>query len=311
VTTMLWVIVPAYNEAARIGGTLAALAGQTDRDFTLCVVDNASTDETGAIVRRFAAEAPFPVHLVREREKGVGCAVDTGFRYAIEHGAAHLARTDADCLPHPGWVAAARAALVAGADMVCGKIVARRDEHGPAGRAAFRCLVGIAAAFGRLRPVHRSIDRRDDGDGAPDGGGLDGGGLDGGGRDGGGRDGGGPVSGGLVGGGPASGGIGPGAMGSGAGGSDAQGYLAPYRMHAGNNMAITAAGYLGVGGMPRMPSPTDRTFLNRVRRHTAAIVRRRDMVVENSTRRLRAYGVLGTARWYLDRGSDGRTADPR
>jgi hypothetical protein len=82
-------------------------------------------------------------------------------------------------------------------------------------------------------------------------------------------------------------------------------------MHAGNNMAITAELYLAVGGMPRRPSPTDRAFLNRVRRHTASIVRSRAMVVENSTRRLRAYGIRRAARWYLDRGSDGLTPDPR
>jgi hypothetical protein len=63
--------------------------------------------------------------------------------------------------------------------------------------------------------------------------------------------------------------------------------------------------------MPRRPSPTDRTFLNRVRRTTAAIAYDRSMVVENSTRRLRAYGVVGTAKWYLDRGSGTLTADPR
>jgi hypothetical protein len=143
-------------------------------------------------------------------------------------------------------VAAARAGLTGGAAMVCGRITARRDEHGPVGRAVFAGLVRTAAAFGRLRPAHR-----------------------------------------------------------------ADGYLAPYRMHAGNNMAITSAAYEACGGMPRRPSPTDRTFLNRVRRSTAAIVHRRDMVVQNSTRRIRAYGVLRTARWYLDRGSDGRTADPR
>lgn len=245
--TPLWVIVPTYNEAARIGDTLAALAGQVDRDFTLCVVDNGSTDQTGAIVHGFATKAPFPVHLVQEPEKGVGCAVDTGFRLAITRGATLLARTDADCLPDPGWTAAARAALTGGAvDMACGRIVARRDEHSAAGRAAFRCLVVLAATFGRLRPAHRS-----------------------------------------------------------------DGYLGPYRMHAGNNMAITAACYQRVGGMPRMPSPTDRTFLNRVRRDTRAIAVRPDMIVENSTRRLRAYGVLGTARWYLDRGSNGLDPDPR
>ena len=63
--------------------------------------------------------------------------------------------------------------------------------------------------------------------------------------------------------------------------------------------------------MPRRPSPTDRLFLNRVRATTDAIVHRGDMVVENSTRRLAAYGVVGTARWYLDQGSGALTADPR
>ncbi|WP_250033470.1 glycosyltransferase [Paractinoplanes maris] len=243
-STPLWVIVPAYNEAARIGATLAALAAQTDTDFTLLVVDNGSTDTTGEVVRRF--RAPFPVHLLVEREKGVGCAVDTGFRHAIAAGAVHLARTDADCLPAPGWVAAARAALRRSDGLACGRITARRDEHGPFGRAFFRLLVVLAASFGRLRPAH-------------------------------------------------------------AGG----GYQAPYRMHAGNNMAITAALYEACGGMPRRPSPTDRTFLNRVRRTTPAIVHSRHMVVANSTRRIKAYGVVGTAKWYLDKGSGTRTADPR
>ena len=142
--TDLWVIVPACNEAARIGGTLRALAAQTDRDYSLVVVDNGSDDDTGQIVAGFATSAPFAVHLIAEPEQGIGYAVDTGFRYAIDHRATLLARTDADCIPQPGWVAAARAALDGGAGMACGRIVARRDEEGLAGRAAFRCLVAIA-----------------------------------------------------------------------------------------------------------------------------------------------------------------------
>jgi glycosyltransferase involved in cell wall biosynthesis len=245
--TGLWVIVPAYDEEARIGGTLRALAAQTDRDYSLVVIDNASHDATPRIVADFAASAPFAVHLIAEPEQGIGYAVDTGFRYAIGHGATQLARTDADCIPRPGWVAAARAALDGGADMACGRIVARRDEEGLAGRAAFGCLVAVATAFGRLRPAHR---RR-------------------------------------------------------------HGYLAPYHMHAGNNMAITSALYVAAGGMPRQRWDTDRDFLNRVRRRTPAIARSRAMTVENSTRRLRAYGVRRIAAWYLSRDSGGLATDPR
>ncbi|SDT71238.1 Glycosyl transferase family 2 [Streptomyces sp. TLI_053] len=245
--TALWVIVPAYREEARITATLNALAAQRDREFTLLVADNGSTDGTVGAVRAFAARAPFPVEVLVEPEKGVGSAVDTAFRHAIANGATLLARTDADCLPAPGWTAAARAGLLDGGGLVCGRVTARRDEHGPAGRAVFLVLVALGAFFGRIRPAHH---RR-------------------------------------------------------------HGYLTPYRMHAGNNMAITAELYLAVGGMPRRPSPTDRMFINRVRRHTTAIIRRRDMVVQNSTRRIRAYGVVGTARWYLDRGPGARAVDIR
>ncbi|WP_329488862.1 glycosyltransferase family 2 protein [Kitasatospora sp. NBC_01246] len=245
--TDLWVVVPAYQEEARIEHTLAALAAQHDRAFTLLVADNGSSDATVAKVRAFAARAPFPVEVLVEPEKGVGSAIDTGFRYAIAHGATLLARTDADCLPEPGWTAAARAGMRACGGLVCGRVTARRDEHGPAGRAVFLVLVALGALFGRIRPAHR---RR-------------------------------------------------------------HGYLTPYRMHAGNNMAITAELYRAVGGMPRRPSPTDRMFINRVRRHTTAIVHRRDMVVQNSTRRIRAYGVVGTARWYLERGAGRRSVDVR
>ncbi|MFB7150182.1 glycosyltransferase, partial [Streptomyces virginiae] len=90
----MWVVVPAHEEEARLADTLRALAAQRDRDFTLLVVDNASADGTGAVARAFAARAPFPVEVIEEPEKGVGSAVDTGFRYAIGRGAALLARTD-------------------------------------------------------------------------------------------------------------------------------------------------------------------------------------------------------------------------
>ena len=48
----LWVVVPAWNEERGIGATMTALGAQRDRDFTLVVVDNASTAGTRAAVAR-------------------------------------------------------------------------------------------------------------------------------------------------------------------------------------------------------------------------------------------------------------------
>ncbi|MFF6999009.1 glycosyltransferase [Streptomyces sp. NPDC008313] len=152
----LWAVVPAYNEEAGIGATLTALGSQTDTGFVLVVVDNASTDATAAVVRRFASTAPFPVHLVREEERGTGAAADTGFRYAVAHGAALLVRTDADCLPAADWIAAARAEFARGTQLACGRSLPRRDERpSPAERYLFPAAVRAAAVYGRWRREHR------------------------------------------------------------------------------------------------------------------------------------------------------------
>jgi glycosyltransferase involved in cell wall biosynthesis len=153
---MLAVVVPAFDEAAGIGATLRALAGQRDRDFRLVVVDNASTDGTGDVVRAFAAAHPaMRVEVVDEPQRGTGAAADTGMRHAIATGATHLARTDADCLPDPDWTARVKAAF-AELDLVSGRLRPRRDE-GLRGwqRGALVAAVAVAAAFGRVRPGNR------------------------------------------------------------------------------------------------------------------------------------------------------------
>ncbi|MDI2124754.1 glycosyltransferase [Yinghuangia seranimata] len=153
---LLWAVVPAFDEEARIGATLAALAAQTDTAFTLVVVDNASTDKTADIVHRFAATAPYPVHVLHEEQPGAGAAADTGFRFAIEHGAEMLVRTDADCLPANDWIAAARGQFARGVEMACGRSVPRRDEGpSPAERYLLPAVVRVTALYGRYRKEHR------------------------------------------------------------------------------------------------------------------------------------------------------------
>ncbi|XVQ12956.1 glycosyltransferase family 2 protein [Spirillospora sp. CA-255316] len=152
----LWVVIPAYDEERSIGATLRRLAEQTDPGFTLVVVDNGSTDGTADEVRAFAAAHPGgpEVRIVPEPQKGTGAAADTGFRHAITAGATHLARTDADCLPDPGWVAAVKRAFADGLEMVSGPLRPRTDEF-PLKfweRRLLPAVIGTAALFGRFRP---------------------------------------------------------------------------------------------------------------------------------------------------------------
>jgi glycosyltransferase involved in cell wall biosynthesis len=75
----LSVVIPAYNEAARLGTTLHALAGATaDRDAEIIVVDDGSSDETVAI-----ATANLDGHargsvITFEQNRGKGAAVRAG-----------------------------------------------------------------------------------------------------------------------------------------------------------------------------------------------------------------------------------------
>jgi glycosyltransferase involved in cell wall biosynthesis len=148
----LWVIVPAYNEEKSLGATLRALGAQRDTAFTTVVVDNASTDRTAEI----AAAVP-GVRVIREERKGTGAAADTGMRYAIDHGATHLARTDADCLPDPDWVAAIRRGFGGGLRLIGGRLRPRTDEFPLRWweRTLLPAVVAAAALFGRFRPGNR------------------------------------------------------------------------------------------------------------------------------------------------------------
>ncbi|WP_241661390.1 AMP-binding protein [Thermomonospora catenispora] len=157
----LWVVVPAYNEAAGITATLEAIARQHRRPDGVVVVDNASTDGTAAVVREFAAAHPeLRLELLHESQKGTGSAADTGMRHAIACGATHLARTDADCIPPPHWTAAIARAFSDGLEMVAGGLRPRTDEFPLTWRERrlLPLLQEAAALFGRWRPGNRGPD---------------------------------------------------------------------------------------------------------------------------------------------------------
>lgn len=154
-TGPLWVVVPAYNEQAGITATLQALARQRDKDFTLLVVDNGSTDATTRLVQEFAATSPVAVELIVEKQKGTGAAADTGMRYATSCGARYLARTDADCVPAPDWTMTVKTAFQ-DLDLIAGRLLPRPDEGLSRWQeTVLRHAVTVAATFGRFRSGNR------------------------------------------------------------------------------------------------------------------------------------------------------------
>ncbi|GLZ50262.1 glycosyl transferase [Actinomycetospora sp. NBRC 106375] len=154
----LWVVIPAYDEARGIPATLDALAAQHDPSFTVLVVDNGSRDGTAAVVA--AHSRGLDLRVITEPVKGTGAAADTGMRHAIAAGATLLARTDADCLPAPGWTAALRAGFTDGLELIGGRLVPRTDEVVLRfwERRGLPAVVALAATFGRFRPGNRGDD---------------------------------------------------------------------------------------------------------------------------------------------------------
>lgn len=86
-------------------------------------------------------------------------------------------------------------------------------------------------------------------------------------------------------------------------GNKGEGYLGPYQMLPGCNMAITADMYHRSGGFPRSSIEDlheDRALSNRVRKLTRNYALRRDVVVFGSSRRVKAWGLKNTLAWYAD-----------
>jgi cellulose synthase/poly-beta-1,6-N-acetylglucosamine synthase-like glycosyltransferase/peptidoglycan/xylan/chitin deacetylase (PgdA/CDA1 family) len=74
------VIVPAYNEAANIAGTVRSLARNDYPWLEVIVVDDGSTDGTADIVERL--HLPM-VTVIRQRNAGKPAALNTGIRHAV------------------------------------------------------------------------------------------------------------------------------------------------------------------------------------------------------------------------------------
>jgi dolichyl-phosphate beta-glucosyltransferase len=140
------IIVPARNEARRLSAGLAALcrkAAVLPLRAAVLVVDSASTDGTGDVVRGWPA-GPVPVRLLRCAQPGKGLAVRTGL---LATQAPFVGFCDADMATDLSALDTVISLLVAGSPLVVGSrglaasaVTVRHSAVRRGGAAVFRAL---------------------------------------------------------------------------------------------------------------------------------------------------------------------------
>jgi glycosyltransferase involved in cell wall biosynthesis len=143
-------IVPARNEERAIGGVIAELRA-FDPTLDIVVIDDGSTDRTGEVAAAAgAALVRLPFNL------GIGGAVQTGFKYALEHGYELAVRLDGDGQHDPSELSKLIGPVLADdADIVVGSRFAggNGDYRPPFAR---RIGIGFFARFVSLL-VHQRV----------------------------------------------------------------------------------------------------------------------------------------------------------
>ena len=132
----LAVVVPAMNEEATIGELLDRI-GRVEVpgcELSAVVVDDGSADRTGEIALGRGATV-----VRHERNRGLGAAVRTGLRSAVEEGADLVAYLDADLEYYPEDIPGLVGPVLEGrADYVLGSRF--RGESGTRGMRAYRWI---------------------------------------------------------------------------------------------------------------------------------------------------------------------------
>src|SRR6478609_1964644 len=91
------VLMPVYNAQRYLTAAVESIRGQTFRDFEFIIVDDGSTDRSGEILRKFAAEDP-RIKLISRPNTGYVVALNEALSCARGE---FVARMDADDISLP------------------------------------------------------------------------------------------------------------------------------------------------------------------------------------------------------------------
>jgi len=87
------VVIPAHNEASQIGRVIETMPHYVDE---IIIVDDNSTDNTISVIEGYQPKSPNITLIRHEKNKGVGGAMATAYKYARDRGLDVAVRMDGD-----------------------------------------------------------------------------------------------------------------------------------------------------------------------------------------------------------------------
>lgn len=136
------IIIPAFNEASNIEKTVAAIKKDAP-DFDYIIINDCSTDDTLEICHKNHFNVvSLPINL------GIGGAVQTGYRYAKEHGYDLAVQVDGDGQHNPSFLSKMSDELV---DNNVNMVICSRFLEKEGFQSSFMRRVGIRYFTGLIR----------------------------------------------------------------------------------------------------------------------------------------------------------------
>ncbi|GAB6634076.1 glycosyltransferase family 2 protein [Streptococcus uberis] len=136
------IIIPAFNEASNIEKTVAAIKKDAP-DFDYIIINDCSTDDTLEICHKNHFNVvSLPINL------GIGGAVQTGYRYAKEHGYDLAVQVDGDGQHNPSFLSKMSDELV---DNNVNMVIGSRFLEKEGFQSSFMRRVGIRYFTGLIR----------------------------------------------------------------------------------------------------------------------------------------------------------------
>ncbi|ADW17268.1 glycosyl transferase family 2 [Desulfobulbus propionicus DSM 2032] len=164
---LISVIIPTYNRAWCLERAIGSVLAQQRACTELIVVDDGSTDDTAALVARLASDAPIPIRLLVQDNRGAAAARNLGISQAR---GALLAFLDADDWWLPRKLALQAAAMEAAPETLVshtreiwfrhGQRVNQKKKHDPPHGDIFAaslgmCVVGMSTVMVRRQLFDR------------------------------------------------------------------------------------------------------------------------------------------------------------